>query len=312
MNASEAKNVIEAEDLRTEHGIPLGWSITATPGGFVAESPVQAGGKVVRIYNASGQKIGELGVTVEPVSDTPRREPVARPEPPRTEPPQPDWIDAADVAKLVRTRLKADFPGVKFSVRTSKYSMGASITVYWTDGPTTKQVDAAVAQYGGSGFDGSIDLKYSWSSWLLPDGTAQVAHSPGTTGSMGGDKPVDTAKPHADARLVHFGADYVFTSRSLAGNLEARRVMGGCLGGSDTELRERVGRDLCELQGVEYDGLHTRHLLGAGDCNDLSHHVGRLLYDTAFPPGQQYAGVAFSDEHGPDGWVQVKLAPAKD
>lgn len=303
MQTSEAQTeALTVGDVRRENRLPETWTIVATASGFVAESPVQAGGKVVRIFNATGRKIGELGVTVEPVSDTPRREPVARPEPPRTEPPRPDWIDAADVAKLVRTRVKADFPGVKFSVRTSKYSMGASITAYWTDGPTTKQVDAAVAQYGGSGFDGSIDLKYSWSSWLLPDGTAQVAHSPGTTGSMGGNKPVDTAKPHPDARLVHFGADYVFTSRSLAGNL----------GGSETELRERAGRDLCELQGVEYDGPNTRYLLGAGDCNDLSHHVARLLYDTAFAPGQQYAGVAFSDEHGPDGWVQVKLVAVKD
>lgn len=218
--------------------------------------------------------------------------------------PSADWIAAAGVAKLVRARVKADFPGVKFSVRTSTYSMGASITVSWCDGPTTKEVDEAVRQYGGSGFDGSIDLKYSWSSWLLPDGSAQVAHSPGTSGSMGYDEPIDTDKPHPDARLVRFGANYVFTSRTVTGNTR----------GAEIDFNERVGRDLCALQGVEYAGPDTLELLGAGDRDSVRYHVARLLSATPFPPGHKYVGVRYAgdDRRDPQVWAEIVLAPAKD
>lgn len=289
-------------DIRRENRLPETWTVVATASGFVAESPIQGGGKVVRIFNASGQEIGELPVAVatlpEPDEAPDYVSPAAPPEPPRAE-----YIDAADVAKLVRARLKANFPGVKFRVRTSKYSMGASISVGWTDGPTTKQVDAAVAEYSGSGFDGMIDLKYPFSSWLLPDGSAQVAHSSGTTGSMGVHGPIDTPRPHPDARLVHFGADSVHTSRDWTGNT----------GATEADFRKRVSRDLCKLQGVEYDGPDTLHVLGRGDRDSLRYHVSRLLSATDFPAGQRYAGVRYAGEQrqDPQVWAEVVLS-AKD
>ena len=50
------------------------------------------------------------------------------------------YLSCAETAKLVRAALKKAFPGVKFSVKSSVYSMGASIRVGWTDGPVTKAV----------------------------------------------------------------------------------------------------------------------------------------------------------------------------
>lgn len=76
------------------------------------------------------------------------------------------YIDAADVAKLVRKELKDAFPGVKFSVRTSKYAGGASIRVNYTDGPLAKAVEAVVGTYKGSTFNGMIDLKEYHDSYL--------------------------------------------------------------------------------------------------------------------------------------------------
>lgn len=69
------------------------------------------------------------------------------------------YISAADTAKLIRKALKESFPGVKFSVRTSTYSGGASIRVCWTDGPTRKQVAAVAGVFSGSYFDGMIDYQ---------------------------------------------------------------------------------------------------------------------------------------------------------
>jgi len=68
-------------------------------------------------------------------------------------------IDAAAVAKMVREVLKQKFAGVKFSVKTAKYSGGSSITVKWVDGPTKKQVEKEVGNMHGAEFDGMQDLK---------------------------------------------------------------------------------------------------------------------------------------------------------
>lgn len=123
------------------------------------------------------------------------------------------YLSCAETAKLIRTALKSAFPGIKFSVKSKTYSMGASISIHWTDGPCGIAVDAIAGQFSGASFDGSIDLKTSHTSWLSPDGTAIVAHDPGTVGSMGDRQPERNWMPHPDAIQVRFGADYVFTTR---------------------------------------------------------------------------------------------------
>lgn len=109
-----------------------------------------------------------------------------------------EYLTCAETAKLLRAALKAEFPGVKFSVRSHTYSMGASIDVSWTDGPFTHEVQSTLDLYKGATFDPMIDLKSYHSSLLAsPDGTV---------------------------REVHFGADYVFGHRSLSPEYTARLV----------------------------------------------------------------------------------------
>jgi hypothetical protein len=69
----------------------------------------------------------------------------------------PRRIDTADVAKLVRKALAQAFPATVFRVRISRYSMGSSIDVRWTDGPTTHRVEELAGGFKGSTFDGSDD-----------------------------------------------------------------------------------------------------------------------------------------------------------
>lgn len=126
------------------------------------------------------------------------------------------YISTNDTAKLIRQRLNAAFPGVKFSVRGSKYSGGSSIRVRWTDGPATKMVDTIVKPYAGAGFDGMIDLKYHSEAFLTSDGRAFFAQTSGTEGSAGVVPAAKALKPHADAERVQFLADYVFTERSYS------------------------------------------------------------------------------------------------
>ena len=122
-------------------------------------------------------------------------------------------ISTTETAKLIRKRLKADYPRATFYVRSKSYSMGASISVYWVDGPTQDQVKRIAGDYDGSGFDGMIDLKYYINHWLQPDGSTIIAYTSGTGGSGGMNSAISNPKPHKKSRLVSFGSDSVSISR---------------------------------------------------------------------------------------------------
>lgn len=63
------------------------------------------------------------------------------------------YVSCADTAKLVRAALKAAFPACTFAVRSKVYSLGASINVTWTDGPTTARVEVVAHQFCKLGAD---------------------------------------------------------------------------------------------------------------------------------------------------------------
>jgi hypothetical protein len=101
------------------------------------------------------------------------------------------YISCTDTAKLMRSSLKAQFPGVKFSVKSSSYSGGASIRVSWTDGPYQDDVEKITKRYEGATFDGMIDLKEYRSDLVYFDGQTLPTE-------------------------VHYGSDFVFTDRDLS------------------------------------------------------------------------------------------------
>jgi hypothetical protein len=68
---------------------------------------------------------------------------------------------AAATAAAIKARLKKEFPGIKFSVRSENFSMGNSVDIEWTDGPMSEAVDAIVKQYEYGRFDGMQDLAYN-------------------------------------------------------------------------------------------------------------------------------------------------------
>lgn len=109
---------------------------------------------------------------------------------------QSEYVSLKDTAKLVRAKLKADYPGVKFSVRGHSYSGGASIRISWTDGPTRESVDASVSFYEGATFDGMTDMK-SYERQI-------VAEADGTI------------------HEVRYGADFIFCDRTISPELAAR------------------------------------------------------------------------------------------
>lgn len=94
------------------------------------------------------------------------------------------WYTAAETAQLVRTALKAAFPGVKFSVRSKTYSGGASIDVSWTDGPNRESVEHVIHPFEGATFDSSTDCK-------------------------------SYVRRIVNGQRVHYGADFIHANRDL-------------------------------------------------------------------------------------------------
>lgn len=105
------------------------------------------------------------------------------------------YLSCADTAKLLRQALKESFPSVKFSVRSSVYSGGASIDVCWTDGPTSRMVKTVTDVFEGSYFDGMIDFKGSRYHTI-------------------------------DGKPTSFGADFIFENRTESDELVERAIAG--------------------------------------------------------------------------------------
>jgi hypothetical protein len=62
-------------------------------------------------------------------------------------------------AHNIRLILSRAFPGHTFSVRSDSYSMGSSIYISWTDGPTVQEVETHTDLFQKCDFDGSQDLE---------------------------------------------------------------------------------------------------------------------------------------------------------
>lgn len=93
-------------------------------------------------------------------------------------------IDTVVVAKMIRKELKAAFPSVKFSVKSSRYTGGSSINVSWQNGPTDKMVNEVIGHFHGATFNGMEDIKEYHTTEL-------------------------------NGEEVRFGNDFLFTSRDI-------------------------------------------------------------------------------------------------
>jgi len=164
------------------------------------------------------------------------------------------YLTVTETAKLVRQVIAEKFPGTKFSVRSQSYSGGASINVSWTDGPRTKEVDQIIKGFEGRSFDGMNDLASTQDSWLLPDGSADLAYRPD---SYGGSIPEFVSDaPHPAAEMVHFGANYVFSNRHI----------------SNFEERERQAAEHIR-QHCKCDGVPPNDQFGNQWVNDLARQM---------------------------------------
>jgi len=163
------------------------------------------------------------------------------------------YTNPTDAAKAIRLELKANFPGIKFRVKTHKYSGGDSINIYWVLGPTGAAVDKIVKKYEYGRFDGMTDYAYTEDTLVsCPDGSIKC---------LGGSK-------------------YVFTNREYAETWEG-----------EEPFKELIARDLCSLIGIEFVNMGT-NITGRKEFdNHCSMHtvVGLILSHTDLTKG--YKGI---------------------
>ena len=121
-------------------------------------------------------------------------------------------LGTTEVAKIIREDLKTTFPGQKFSVRSSTFAGGSAIDVVWTDGPSYNEVNDVVAHYASRGFDGMIDMSYSFQHARLPNGKIVRSGSHGTTDSRGSHP--GWSEKHPGAVPVTLCSSYVQCQRN--------------------------------------------------------------------------------------------------
>jgi hypothetical protein len=130
------------------------------------------------------------------------------------------YVSAKETNVMIRQALKATFPATKFSVRSPR---GGAVNIGWTDGPTEARVNEVVGMFESKGFDGMIDMQYSYEAWVL-NGVVIGHRTTGTLGSRGVVAPCGLIAPHDDAELVSFGTGYVFTRRVISAPFARRLV----------------------------------------------------------------------------------------
>jgi len=158
----------------------------------------------------------------------------------------PRYIETKEVAKFIRAILKETFgKAAKFSVRSDNYSMGSSINITWTGGPSEDQVNDAVKFLSGSYFDGMQDYKGSRFHTL-------------------------------DNAPVRLAADFIFATRSKTDEeIELALMLAAQdhgFTGTNTVAEYRSG----SLMNVYAEGDET--------CTDLQTYVGQYLKNMTTVP----------------------------
>jgi len=124
----------------------------------------------------------------------------------------------AETAKLIRKALKEAFPEQRFLVSSRRYADGASIDVFWTDGPTQPDVENVAKTFTGATFDA-------------------------TTGNKG-------EHIHKfQGEQVHFGADFIFCRRQLSETYIAK-----CSQAFD----QLSSDERCKFFNRQHYGIHSR------------------------------------------------------
>lgn len=130
-------------------------------------------------------------------------------------------------AKNMRIELAAAFPGVKFSVKSRRFSGGDAIDVSWVDGPTSAQVDAIIDKYAAGSFNGMDDsYTYCSDAWTVAFGDAKYVGSARRDSDMAVASAIRTVGARYEANLREAGVKLPTVEDWKAGRYAWAKVIG--------------------------------------------------------------------------------------
>ena len=152
------------------------------------------------------------------------------------------YLSCVETAKMLRTALKQAFPDVRFTVKSSVYSMGASIVVGWVDGPCAELVDGLAGLFGGSSFDGMDDRRLT-KTHLFKGETVRLGADSVRTSRHNSDAAI--AK--AIARVMRKYAEEFAAAGTVAPSVDAFKrgeLISMSLPGMSDDMQQEISRAL--------------------------------------------------------------------
>jgi len=148
--------------------------------------------------------------------------------------------------KNIRIELKAAFPGIKFSVKSERFSMGNAIRISWTDGPTSAQVEEITSRYEAGDFDGMTDC-YNYRkdhAWTDAFGSGKYItmsreYSPALV-----QRAIDFLWEKYQPEVAKISTDDYFAGRAWSIEI----IKGGYI--SDTNAQSQVHRFACKYDCI--------------------------------------------------------------
>jgi hypothetical protein len=153
-----------------------------------------------------------------------------------------DSLQAA--AKNMRIELARAFPGVKFSVKSRRFSMGDAIDVRWIDGPVSDQVDAIIDRYSAGSFDGMQDLyEYSRDAWKDAFGDSKYVNSSRDSSDKAVESAIRTLRAKYGANFESRGIESVSIDDYRNNRLWSVDLLGGGRS-SNSDLQSLISIEL--------------------------------------------------------------------
>ncbi|MFC1405813.1 MULTISPECIES: LPD29 domain-containing protein [Streptacidiphilus] len=162
---------------------------------------------------------------------TPAGHPEAVPEDTTPAPAAPVHLGSRFVAKVLRSHLKAAFPGARISVRCGTGTAYSWLRIAWTDGPSEREVQAVCEPWHGSRFNGMTDGYDQCEPLMvaLEPGALPVAVSPAVDG-INYDRQFspETKRSALDLLSEHHGRSITIHEHSLPmTEIDGQRISGG-------------------------------------------------------------------------------------